>query len=99
VITTTVGAEGLRLNAGEHVTVADTAEAFAAAAVEAIRRPDAARAQAARGRARVLAEYDWGGLADRLGAVWEGAASEGGRPPHRQREPRSPDPARAEGPV
>jgi polysaccharide biosynthesis protein PslH len=73
VVTTTVGGEGLRLNAGEHVTVAESAEAFAAAAVEAIRRPDAARAQAARGRARVLAEYDWGGLADRLGAVWEGA--------------------------
>ena len=75
VVTTTVGVEGLRLNAGEHVTVADSAEAFAAAAVEAVRRPDAARAQAARGRARVLAEYDWGGLADRLGAVWAGAAA------------------------
>jgi polysaccharide biosynthesis protein PslH len=75
VISTTVGAEGLRLNAGEHVTIADSGEAFAAAVVEAIRRPEAARAQAARGRARVLAEYDWGGLADRLGAVWEAAAS------------------------
>jgi glycosyltransferase involved in cell wall biosynthesis len=72
VITTTVGAEGLRLSPGEHVTVADGVDAFAAAAVEAIRRPEAARAQAARGRARVLAEYDWGGLADKLGAVWEG---------------------------
>jgi glycosyltransferase involved in cell wall biosynthesis len=74
VITTTVGVEGLRLKPGEHVTVADTAEGFAAAATEAIRRPEAARAQAARGRARVLAEYDWGGLAERLGAVWESVA-------------------------
>ena len=88
VVTSTVGVEGLRLNPGEHVTVADGAEAFAAAAVEAIRRPEAVRAQAARGRTRVLAEYDWGGLADRLGAVWEAAA--GKLPPE---PPESPDPS------
>ena len=76
VVTTTVGVEGLRLSAGEHVTVADGADAFAAAVVEAIRRPEAARAQAERGRQRVLAEYDWGGLADRLGAVWQAAAGQ-----------------------
>jgi glycosyltransferase involved in cell wall biosynthesis len=81
VITTTVGVEGLRLNPGEHVTVADSAEGFAAAAVEAIRRPEVARTQAARGRTRVLAEYDWGGLADRLGAVWEGAVAGRSSPP------------------
>lgn len=92
VVTTTVGVEGLRLNPGEHVTVADGVDAFAAACVEAIRRPDAARAQAARGRARVLAEYDWGGLADRLGAVWEGAV---GRTERRSREPREAESDRA----
>ena len=97
VVTTTVGVEGLRLNAGEHVTVADGAEAFAAAAAEAIRRPEAARAQAARGRARVLAEYDWGGLADRLGAVWEAAAG-GDRADGRPREPEEPESDRAPAP-
>jgi polysaccharide biosynthesis protein PslH len=74
VVTTTVGAEGLRLNAGEHVTVADNSDAFAMAVIEAIRRPEAAWSQGARGRNRVLAEYDWSGLAERLGAVWEDAA-------------------------
>ena len=90
VITSTVGVEGLRLSAGEHVTVADGPEAFAAAAAEAIRRPETARAQAARGRTRVLAEYDWGGLADRLGAVWEGVAG-------RTSPPLTPPPRSGEG--
>jgi glycosyltransferase involved in cell wall biosynthesis len=74
VVTTTVGVEGLRLKPGDHVSVAETAEGFAAAVVEAIRRPEAARAQATRGRDRVLAEYDWSGLAEKLGAVWESVA-------------------------
>jgi polysaccharide biosynthesis protein PslH len=85
VVTTTVGVEGLRLNAGEHVTVADSTEAFVAAAVDAIRRPQTARAQAERGRARILADYDWGGLADRLGAVWEGAVGAQTTPPASRR--------------
>jgi len=74
VVTTRVGVEGLRLNPGEHCAVADGAEAFSAALLDAIRRPKAVREQAAAGRDRVLAEYDWSGLADRLGQVWQAAA-------------------------
>lgn len=74
VISTTIGAEGLRLNAGEHITVADSCDAFATAVVEGIRRTEALWSQATRGRKRVLAEYDWSGLADKLGNVWEEAA-------------------------
>jgi glycosyltransferase involved in cell wall biosynthesis len=85
VVSTTVGAEGLRLTPGEHVTLADSGDAFAAAAVDAIRRPEAAREQASRGRARVLAEYDWGGLADRLGEVWKTAARKPDALPRRNR--------------
>ena len=87
VVSTTVGAEGLRLRPGEHVTVADSADAFAMAVIEAIRRPEAAWAQAARGRTRVLAEYDWAGLAERLGTVWEGAARKAEPAKRRDRPP------------
>jgi polysaccharide biosynthesis protein PslH len=75
VVTTTVGVEGLRLIDGEHCEVADTAEAFAAALVETIRHPETAHLVAERGRQRVVAEYDWGGLAAKLGKVWRDAAS------------------------
>ena len=87
VVSTTIGAEGLRLRPGEHVTVADSADAFAMAVIEAIRRPEAAWAQAARGRTRVLAEYDWAGLAERLGTVWEGAARKAEPAKRRDRPP------------
>ena len=73
VVTTTVGVEGLRLTSA-HVTIADGSDAFAAALLSAMRHPHALLDQAAVGRGRVLAEYDWGGLAGRLGAVWEEAA-------------------------
>jgi len=75
VVTTTVGAEGLRLTPGQHCTVADGPEPFAAALRNAISNPAAARDQAAAGRARVLREYDWAGLADRLDQVWRAAAA------------------------
>src|SRR5262249_48538103 len=66
VVTTRVGVEGLRLTSGEHCSEADGAEAFSAALVAAMRKPHEVREQAAAGRVRVLAEYDWSGLADRL---------------------------------
>ncbi len=75
VITTTIGVEGLRLRNGEHCTVADGAEMFAAAVVDAIRLPMSVEVQAAVGRARVLAEYDWSGLATKLDDVWQAAAA------------------------
>ena len=74
VVTTAVGVEGLRLVAGEHCTVADGPEAFAAAAVAVMADPRSAQKQAERGRNRVVAEYDWSGLSERLDRVWRTAA-------------------------
>ncbi|HKB02468.1 MAG TPA: glycosyltransferase [Gemmataceae bacterium] len=74
VLTTTVGVEGLRLTPGEHCSLADGTDAFAAALLAALRGPEPAREQAARGRARVLAEYDWSRLAAQLDRVWLDAA-------------------------
>lgn len=74
VVSTAVGAEGLELADGTHLTIADDAEAMAAALIAAIDRPEAANAQAEAGRAAVSARYGWPMLADRLEQVWEEAA-------------------------
>src|SRR5207245_11375214 len=66
VVSTRVGAEGLCLEAGRHLTVAEGVDDMAAALVETIRSPKAALAQAAAGRQRVLGRYDWDVLAARL---------------------------------
>lgn len=73
VVTTTVGVEGLRLNDGEHVAVANEAEQFAAELVNTMRDPDRAQAAAERGRSKVEVEYGWDKLAAQLAEVWESA--------------------------
>lgn len=70
VVSTRVGAEGLCLEPGKHLTVVDAVGDMAAALVRCLREPGAARAQAAAGRDVVLHRYDWDALAARLEAVW-----------------------------
>ena len=70
VVSTRVGAEGLCLEPGRHLTVVEDVDDMAAALVEAIRSPKAALAQAAAGRQRVLERYDWDVLADKLEQAW-----------------------------
>jgi glycosyltransferase involved in cell wall biosynthesis len=74
VVSTRVGAEGLTLTPGRDLVVTDGPEGMADALVAGIRRPDEMQDAAERGRAAVLARYDWGPLADRLDAVWQAAA-------------------------
>jgi glycosyltransferase involved in cell wall biosynthesis len=71
VVSTRVGAEGLALRDGEHLTVVEGADDMAAALVRCLRDPAVAQAQAERGRRVVLERYDWGPLADRLEQCWE----------------------------
>jgi polysaccharide biosynthesis protein PslH len=75
VVTTTVGIEGLRLN-NEHCTIADSNDDFVGGVLEAMRHPRMAHMQAALGRSRVLAQYDWNGLAGKLDEVWHEAAAD-----------------------
>jgi glycosyltransferase involved in cell wall biosynthesis len=70
VVSTRVGAEGLCLEAGLHLTVVEDCDALAPALVEAVRSPEVVREQAAAGRRRVLERYDWDVLAERLEQVW-----------------------------
>jgi glycosyltransferase involved in cell wall biosynthesis len=70
VVSTRVGAEGLCLEPGRHLTVVEDVPNLAPALVAAMRAPDAARAQAECGRREVLRRYDWDALAGRLEEVW-----------------------------
>ena len=76
VVSTRVGAEWLCLEAGRHLTVVEDVDALEPALVAAMRNPEAARAQAAVGRRRVLERYDWDVLADRLEQVWADCVGE-----------------------
>lgn len=73
VVSTTVGAEGLDL--AEGLVLADTPEALAQEVLEALARPEAALARARRGRALVLARYEWSAIAPLQGALWERVAA------------------------
>jgi glycosyltransferase involved in cell wall biosynthesis len=70
VVSTRVGAEGLRLQSGRDLVVVDEVGDLAAALVDVIRRPGRAREMAENGRALVLEQYDWEVLSDRLERAW-----------------------------
>ena len=70
VVATRIGAEGLRLTDGEHLTVVEDCKAMTAALLAVLRDPEPALSQAERGRQVVLEHYHWDALADRLERVW-----------------------------
>lgn len=70
VVSTRIGAEGLCLNAGQHLTVVEDVKDMAEGLISAIRHPELMHDQAERGRAVVLERYDWGRLADALERAW-----------------------------
>jgi glycosyltransferase involved in cell wall biosynthesis len=74
VVSTRVGAEGLHLEAGRHLDVAETPGDLPTTLLHALRQPARAAAQAAEGRRCVLQRYDWNPLADRLEEIWLGCA-------------------------
>ncbi len=73
VVSTAVGAEGLRLLPGKHFTLADTPAERADAMADVMEMPDDALSMADDARREVLREYDWGPLAERLEDVWNAA--------------------------
>ena len=77
VVSTRVGAEGLRLEDGRHLAVVEGVGDMAAALADAIRAPERARRTAEQGRRLVRELYDWDVLADKLDAVWESVAGAG----------------------
>jgi polysaccharide biosynthesis protein PslH len=74
VVSTRVGAEGLRISPGGEFVQAESPEEMARALLECLNNPAPAREMADRGRRLVLEQYDWDALAERLERCWEAAA-------------------------
>ena len=88
VISTRIGAEGLNVEDGVHLTVVEDIEGMAPEIVASLKNPTPGLAQAERGRRLVEGEYDWQILADRFDKIWErtGECGPGSRP-RRENEP------------
>lgn len=67
-VSTTIGAEGLSLDDGVHLRIADDAGAFAETVVELLRDRDARVRLGTGGRARARERYDWASIADAFAA-------------------------------
>jgi glycosyltransferase involved in cell wall biosynthesis len=76
VVSSRVGAEGLHLVPGRHLTVGIEPSHMADGLIDAILRPEEAKDQAEEGRRLVAQRYDWDTLADRLDETWRAAANE-----------------------
>lgn len=70
VVSTRIGAEGLRLVPGRDLTIVESPEDMAESVLECIRNHKAACDQADRGRLTVSANYGWDRLADELEKIW-----------------------------
>jgi glycosyltransferase involved in cell wall biosynthesis len=71
VVSTRVGAEGLDVQAGRELLIADTVEEQARALTEVLARPEEARDRAERARQLARERYDWDSLARKQEEVWE----------------------------
>jgi len=71
VVSTTIGAEGLPVRAGEELLLADDADAFAASVIRLLRSPADAGRIARTGAARVRREFSWQEAAARFAATCE----------------------------
>jgi glycosyltransferase involved in cell wall biosynthesis len=75
VVSTSVGVEGLRLRHEHDLLIADSAEAFARAAIRLLTNRGEAELLAARGRASVEAHYSPRAIAGAMAAVFDRAAA------------------------
>jgi polysaccharide biosynthesis protein PslH len=74
VLSTTLGAEGLRMEDGVHLLKRDDPLEFAQTAVEVLRNPGAFATLAEQGRDQTLQRYAWDGIARILDKVWRNPA-------------------------
>ena len=74
VVSTTIGAEGLDLQPGQDLLLADDPASFTAAILEAFRQPLEMQDMAAAAGDKIRHRYSWTVLARRLDALWQWAA-------------------------
>jgi sugar transferase (PEP-CTERM/EpsH1 system associated) len=68
-VSTSIGCEGIDVRGGEHLLLADSPDAIAAAVLQLLEDPCLAEAIGRRGRALVESRYSWPLVSDRLEAV------------------------------
>jgi polysaccharide biosynthesis protein PslH len=71
VVSTTIGYEGIDLEPGKHLLVADTPQEFAECVTRLLRDPALGAQIAAAGRQRLLERYDWKAVCPAMDAVYE----------------------------
>jgi glycosyltransferase involved in cell wall biosynthesis len=71
IVSTSVGAEGFRVQSGRELMLADRPEEFADAVLTLLADPERAKAMGETGLAFVRAEYDWSVIIPRLEEVYE----------------------------
>ncbi len=69
VVSTHKGAEGLEVDDGDHLLLADTPETFAACVLHLLQNDTLAQHLSERGRARVAERYTWSVIGDRFNTV------------------------------
>jgi len=69
-VSTTLGCEGIDVEHGRHLLIADGADAFADATLQLMTRPDLARHLSAEGRALMLQKYRWEHAVEALEAFY-----------------------------
>jgi len=74
VLSTSVGAEGIDIQDGENIAIADTPAAFSERAVRLLSDPEQRRRLGRNGRKLVEARYSWNTMASKLQAAWMQAA-------------------------
>ncbi len=79
VVSTTLGAEGLEVEDGVHLRLADAPELFAQHTAELLTSPDARNRMGACARQRMEECYGWDALARRQDAAWRDAVGDSSR--------------------
>ncbi len=75
IVSTTIGAEGLPLNHGDELLLADTAESFAAAVVDVLRNPARAKLLGDRAAKTVRENFGWEKVAERFSNICDETAA------------------------
>ena len=75
VVATTIGAEGLAVEDGVHLRIADSAKVFSKITCELLADETRRRALGRAGRTLVEARYGWDVLAKQMESVWQAAAA------------------------
>jgi sugar transferase (PEP-CTERM/EpsH1 system associated) len=75
VVATSIGCEGLDVQNGEHLLIADEPEQFAQKTIEVLSDQDLQARLSTSARDRVVQKYSWASMADRLASVYNALAA------------------------